>query len=121
MTKARAEFRFRDALHDRTIDGSSESAVLITDKVYPAADVDQAYQSWLTLAEWLRDKMEPSQRWQLVLRTLHAARGVESQDKANSRDLSSGSAMLNLVGEVLGADAKERVRQAAANRMLGRG
>lgn len=101
----------------------AEAALLIADdKVFAAADEAQAFALWVRLTEWLATHAQPSRAWQVLLRA--AADGRVAQQAAAraavAPDYTDASTVLNIVKEELGADAYAKVRQAIADRLLGK-
>lgn len=120
----RARFRIEDVEQARVGEGQAEAAVLIADgTIYVAATPEQAFDLMIALAEWCTRMLPPSLRWQTAFRVLYYGRHAQAGDRRRRgpwNDMTSASAMLEVVRDVLGPDAWTKVRDAAARRMMGR-
>ena len=118
----RVRFEFEDRRWERTAAGEAAAAILLADgKVSVACEPTEAFDLWLDLSEWLTKYLAPSTRWQAAHTAVahgQSAKGIAA--KQHPQDMSSATSMLDLAREVLGADAYSKLRQAAADRMLGR-
>lgn len=118
----RARFELVDLSLERTASGDAESAIVIAGSdLHIAASLDEAFDLLVVGAEQLRDRLRRgSQRSAAAHRFAAYGRAAANGERTVAglhRAIVTPSTMLDVVREVLGEDAMERVRRGAAQRM----
>ena len=122
MTAPRLRYKVEDLALGRVHEGEAEVGVLIVDgALILAADPSRAFDQIVDAIAELKLRLpKGSQRAAAAHRFAaygrHAVNGERRASRAHDAVM-TGSAMLSVVAETLGADAADKVRRAAAERM----